>query len=181
LLGPALALDVTMESPSIAGIESKIYLIRNHKVLLDADLATLYGVETRILNQAVRRNIERFPVDFMFQLTEIEWDFLKSHFVTSKLGRGGKQKRPFAFTEYGVAMLSSVLNSEKAIKVNIEIMRTFGKIREVLESNRELAKRILELESRYDAQFAEVFQAIHELMSERSVPLKRIIGLGEQE
>jgi hypothetical protein len=167
-----------MQNPGIAGIESKIYLIRGLKVLLDSDLAFLYGVDTRVLNQAVRRNLERFPADFMFQLSEIEWSFLKSQFVTSKTGRGGKQKMPFVFTEYGVAMLSSVLKSERAIQVNISIMRTFGRLREILESNKELAKRLSELESRSDDQFKEVFQAIRELMSERSIPRKRIVGLG---
>jgi len=167
-----------MQNPGIAGIESKIYLIRGLKVLLDSDLAFLYGVDTRVLNQAVRRNLERFPADFMFQLSEIEWSFLKSQFVTSKTGRGGKQKLPFVFTEYGVAMLSSVLKSERAIQVNISIMRTFGRLREILESNKELAKRLSELESRSDDQFKEVFQAIRELMSERSIPRKRIVGLG---
>lgn len=166
-----------MQTPTVAGIETKIYLIRGHKVLIDFDIAALYGVETRTLNQAVRRNSERFPEDFMFQLTEIEEKFLRSQIVISKPGRGGRQYRPMAFTEYGVAMLSSVLRSDQAIQVNIAIMRTFGKIREVLESNKELARRLLELESRYDEQFRDVFQAIRELMSERAIPLKRIVGL----
>ena len=106
-----------MKTHWIAGIESNIYIIREQKVLLDSDLALLYGVETRALNQAVRKNIERFPPDFMFQLTENEWSFLKSHFVTSNTGRGGKQQLPLVFTEYGVAMLSSVLKSDQAIQV----------------------------------------------------------------
>ncbi len=117
----------------------------------------------------------------MFQLLETEWYFLKSQFVTSNEGRGGKQKLPLVFTEYGVAMLSSVLKSNQAIQVNIAIMRAFGRLRKVLESNQELAKRSLDLESRYDEQFSEVFRAIRELMSERSVPLKRIIGLGKKD
>lgn len=170
-----------MKNPAITSIESKIYLIRGHKVLLDSDLAVLYGVNTKVLNQSVRRNIQRFPEDFMFQLTEIEWDFLKSQFVTSKVGRGGKQKLPLVFAEFGVAMLSSVLKSDQAIQVNISIMRAFGKLREILESNKEFAKRLSELESRYDDQFAAVFRAIRELMSERSVPPKRIIGLGKED
>jgi hypothetical protein len=170
-----------MQNPTIVGIESKIYLIRGHKVLLDSDLALLYGVDTKVLNQAVRRNAERFPDDFMFQLIEIEWNFLKSQIVTSNAGRGGKQKLPLVFTEYGVAMLSSVLKSDRAIQVNISIMRAFGKLREILESNKEFAKRLSDLDSRYDEQFAEVFQAIRELMSERSVPTKRIIGLAKKD
>lgn len=179
-MGLNLADVMLMQNPRIAGVESKIYLIRDHKVLLDSDLAFLYGVETKVLNQAVRRNIERFPKDFMFQLIETEWECLKSQFVTSNISRGGKQKLPLVFTEYGVAMLSSVLKSDRAIQVNIAIMRAFGRLREVLESNQELAKRLLELESRYDDQFTEVFQAIRELMSERSVPPKRIIALGKK-
>lgn len=168
-----------MLNPSIAGIESKIYLIRGQKVLLDSDLALLYGVDTRVLNQAVRRNVERFPADFMFQLSDIEWNFLKSQFVTSKGGPGGKRKLPLVFTEYGVAMLSSVLKSDRAILVNISIMRAFGKLREILESNRGFAKRLDDLEARYDQKFADVFRAIRELMSERSVPPRRIVGLGK--
>jgi hypothetical protein len=137
--------------------------------------------DPRGLKQAVRRNKDRFPSDFMFQLSENEWDFLKSHFVTSNTGRGGKQKLPLVFTEYGVAMLSSVLKSERAIQVNISIMRTFGRLREILNSNKELSKRLLELESRYDEHFREVFRAIRDLMSERSVPLKRITGLSKKD
>lgn len=169
-----------MQNQTVAGIESKIYLIRGHKVLLDSDLAFLYGVETKVLNQAVRRNSDRFPEDFMFQLNKNEEEFLRSQFVTSKSGSGGRRYHTMVFTEFGVAMLSSVLRSDRAIQVNIAIMRALGRLREVLESNRELAKRLLELESRYDEQFKEVFQAIRELMSERSVPLKRIIGLGKK-
>jgi hypothetical protein len=166
--------------PSPTQVESKIYLIRGHKVMLDSDLALLYGVETKALNQSVRRNIERFPDDFMFQLTEVEWDSLKSQIVTSKTGRGGKQKHPLVFTEFGVAMLSSVLNSLQAIQVNIAIMRTFGRLRQVLEPNKDLAKRLSALEARCDHQFRSVFAALRELMSNHSVPRKRIIGLDKQ-
>jgi hypothetical protein len=161
-------------------VESQIYLIRGHKVMIDSDLALLYGVQTKALNQAVRRNIQRFPEDFMFQLTEIEWEFLKSQIVTSKQGPGGKQKLPLVFTEYGVSMLSSVLKSDQAIQVNISIMRAFGKLREILKSNKVLEKRLLELEERYNGQFKIVFDAIRELMSERSIPRKRIIGLSDK-
>ena len=158
-------------------IKSKIYLIRGHKVLLDRDLALLYGVDTKVLNQAVRRNIHRFPDDFMFQLTEIEDKLLKSQFVTSNIGRGGRRKLPLVFTEYGVAMLSSVLKSEQAIQVNIEIMRTFGRLREFLNSNKEVARKLALLESKYDRQFKAVFDAIREIVSQHAVPRKRIVGL----
>ena len=141
-----------MNPSSLVAVEAKIFLIRGHKVMLDSDLALLYGVQTKVLNQAVRRNVERFPSDFMFQLTEIEWDFLKSQFVTSNDGRGGKRKLPLVFTEFGVAMLSSVLNSDQAIQMNITIMRTFGRLRVVLESNTELANKMSILEKKYDGQ-----------------------------
>ena len=112
-------------------IENKIYIIRGNKVMLDHDLAKLYGVSTKRLNEQVRRNIKRFPGDFMFQLSQEEDDLLRSQFATSNAGRGGRRYFPFAFTEQGVAMLSSVLNSERAIAVNIQIMRAFAKIREI--------------------------------------------------
>lgn len=123
----------------VTKIEKMIYVIRGQKVMLDSDLADLYGVETKVLNQQVRRNLDRFPEDFMFQLTSEEYKSLKSQFVTSKLGRGGKQKQPFVFTENGLAMLSGVLNSQRAVNVNILIMRTFTKLRSFLamESNQE--------------------------------------------
>jgi hypothetical protein len=145
-------------------IERLILLIRGHKVMLDSDLAELYAVTTKRLNEQVRRNLSRFPEDFMFQLTESETHFLRSQFATSKVGRGGRRYLPYAFTEQGVAMLSSVLNSERAIKVNIEIMRAFVRLRQILASNKELAKKLDELEKKYDAQFRVVFEAIRELM-----------------
>jgi len=145
-------------------IERSILLIRGHKVMLGSDLAGLYGVTTKRLNEQVRRNLSRFPEDFMFQLTESETHLLRSQFATSKKGRGGRRYPPYAFTEQGVAMLSSVLNSERAIKVNIEIMRAFVRLRQILASNKELAKRLDELEQKYDAQFSIVFEAIRELM-----------------
>lgn len=147
--------------------------------MLDADLAELYGVSTRVLNQAVRRNIERFPSNFMFQVTDIEWNFLKSQTVTSKTGAGGKQKLPLVFTEFGVAMLSSVLHSHEAIQVNISIMRTFGKLRQLLESDKELKNILVELQAKYDSQFKMVFNALRELMVERSTPRKKITGLSD--
>ena len=113
-------------------IEKRIFLIHGQKVMLDSDLADLYGVETKVLIQAVKRNIQRFPADFMIQLDNQEVGILRSQFVTSKKGHGGRRYLPYVFTEYGVAMLSSVLNSERAILVNIEIMRTFGRLRHIL-------------------------------------------------
>jgi hypothetical protein len=126
----------------------------------DRDLARLYEVETKTLNRAVKRNLQRFPQDFMFQLTEDEADALRYQIGTSNKGRGGRRYLPFVFTEQGVAMLSSVLNSERAIRVNIEIMRAFVKLRQLLASNSELARRLDELESKYDKQFKIVFVAI---------------------
>src|SRR5215510_12528877 len=146
-------------------IEKAIYLIRGEKVMLDRDLALLYGVETKVLNRAVKRNLQRFPSDFMFQLTANEGDILRCQIGTSKKGRGGRRYFPYVFTEQGVAMLSTVLNSERAILVNIEIMRTFVKLRQMLASNAELSRRLDELESKYDRQFKLVFDAIRELMS----------------
>jgi hypothetical protein len=162
-------------------VETKIYLIRGHKVMIDADLASLYGVVTKALNQSVRRNIERFPDDFMFQLTEIEAENLRSQFVTSSLDYGGRRYLPLVFTEYGVAMLSSVLKSKQAIQVNIAIMRAFGRFRQLFESNKEVAGKISELENKYDRQFKVVFDAIRELMSNHAVPRKRVIGLSREQ
>ena len=132
--------------------------------MLSPDLAQLYGVPTKALNQAVRRNIDRFPEDFMFQLTRAEFDHLKSHFVTSSWG-GMRRALPYAFSEQGIAMLASVLRSSTAIKVNIEIIRTFVRLREMLASNAELARRLVELENKYDKQFKIVFDAIRQLMT----------------
>ncbi len=146
-------------------IEQKIYLIRGQKVMLDSDLAELYGVETFNLNKAVKRNIERFPSDFMFQVTKNEAESLIFQFGMSKTGsRGGRRFLPYAFTEQGIAMLSTVLKSKRAVQVNIAIMRAFVKLREMIASNKELAKRLDELEKKYDAQFRVVFDAIRELM-----------------
>ncbi len=126
-------------------IENKIYIIRNHKVMLDSDLANLYGIETKNLNKAVKRNLDRFPDDFMFQLTDKEWESLRFQIGTSKEGKGGRRFNPYAFTEQGVAMLSSVLNSRQAIAVNVQIMRTFVKLRELALSHAEMAKELQEL------------------------------------
>ena len=154
-------------------IDRSIYVIRGQKVMLSSDLAALYDVQTRALNQAVRRNLDRFPGDFMFQLTPREFRNLKSQFVTSSWG-GARRSRPYAFTEQGVAMLSSVLNSPRAVQVNIEIMRAFVRLRQVLASHADLARKLAALESKYDAQFRVVFDAIRELMTPLEPPRKRI-------
>lgn len=154
-------------------IERRILLIRGQKVMLDADLAELYDVETKMLNRAVRRNIERFPEDFMFQLTAQEDEGLRRQIGTSKM-RGGRRYRPLAFTEQGVAMLSSVLRSSRAVQVNIAIMRAFVRLREILTSHRDLARRLDEMESKYDVQFKVVFDAIRELMKPPEKPRRRI-------
>ena len=163
-------------------IERLIFLIRGHKVMLDSDLAELYGVTTKRLNEQVRRNLSRFPEDFLFQLTESETHLLRSQFATSKERRGGRRYLPYAFTEHGVAMLSSVLNSERAIKVNIEIMRTFVRLRRILASHADLARKLDALEKKYDAQFKIVFDAIRQLMAspEPEPPKKRIGFLVEE-
>jgi hypothetical protein len=142
-------------------IENCIYFLRGQRVLLDDDLAMLYGVETKILNQAVKRNSQRFPANFMFQLTTREFENLRSQFVTSRWG--GRRYSPNAFTEQGVAMLSSVLHSKRAIQVNIEIMRAFVRLRQMLASNTGLARKLAALEKKYDAQFRVVFDAIRAL------------------
>ncbi len=142
-------------------VEKRIYLIRRHKVMIDRDLAELYGVETRVLNQAVKRNIKRFPEDFMFALTRDEIMNLSQIVISSKIKHA---PNVFAFTEQGVAMLSCVLKSDRAVQVNIEIMRTFVKLRKMLSSNAQLARKLKALEKKYDEQFKVVFKAIYSLM-----------------
>jgi len=155
-------------------MESKILFLRGKKVMLDRDLAGLYGVETKMVNRAVKRNIERFPDDFMFQLTREEYTvLLRCQFGTLKRGQYSKYL-PYAFTENGVAMLSSVLNSDRAIQVNIQIMRTFTKIREMLATHKELKQKIEEMEKKYDYQFRVVFDAIKQLIEPPQKPRKRI-------
>jgi hypothetical protein len=154
-------------------IEAAIRRVRGQNVMLDSDLAVLYGVETKILNKAVRRNLERFPPDFMFQLTADEFSHLKSQFVISS-AHGGRRSRPYAFTEQGVAMLSGVLRSPRAIAVNVQIMRAFVELRRMLGSNVELARKLDALEQRYDTQFKAVFLAIRELMAPPKPPRRRI-------
>jgi hypothetical protein len=160
-------------------IAHSILLLRSQKVLLDADLAELYGVETKVLVQAVKRNLERFPDDFMFQLDAEEFAALRSQSVTSNTGRGGRRYAPYAFTEQGVAMLSSVLSSPQAIAVNIEIMRAFVRLREMLADNKELAAKLGELERKlkgHDQAIAGILDAIRQLMAPPPAPKKRPIG-----
>lgn len=180
-------------APKPENLAKLVYWVRGEKVLLDSDLADLYGVEARVLNQSVARNRTRFPDDFMFQLTAEEWTAMRSQIVTTSGGkgggppptamgatpvagltsqivmsntRGGRRTLPYAFTEQGVAMLSSVLRSQRAVEVNIAIMRTFVQLRRLMDSNRDLARRIEAMETRYDEQFSQVFDAIKQLISE---------------
>jgi hypothetical protein len=183
----------TPRTPAVGvkDISRVILVLRGHKVLLDAELAALYGVDTRVLLQAVKRNRERFPEDFMIELTAAEWAALRSQIVTLKRGRGQHRKYlPYAFTEQGVAMLSSVLKSDRAIAVNIQIMRAFVRMRELLISNRELAEKLDQLEARlekklasHDGAIAAILSAIRELMNP-TPPRRRGIGftadLGEK-
>ena len=156
----------------IERIANKIYLIRDKKVMLDRDLAELYGVETKVLKQAVRRNIERFPEDFIFELIKSEFKNLRSQIVTSSWG--GPRYSPMAFTEQGVAMLSSVLRSKRAVQVNIQIMRAFTQLRQMLSTHEDLKKKIESMEKKYDQQFQVVFEAIKQLIDEESKPKKKI-------
>jgi len=157
-------------------VERAILVLRGHRVLLDEDLATLYEVDVRALNQAVKRNLERFPGDFAFRLTADEAGSLRSQTVILDVGRRGQHRKypPLAFTEQGVAMLSSVLRSPRAVQVNIEIMRAFVRLREMLSADAELSRKLDALEKRYDAQFRVVFQAIRELMTPPATSRKRI-------
>ena len=157
----------------IRTIERVILKLRGHNVMLDADLAAMYRVETKDLVRAVRRNPERFPADFLFQLSRKEFEDLRRHFGTSR-SWGGRRYRPYAFTEQGVAMLSSVLRSPRAVRVNVEIMRAFVKLRRILESHAGLAKKLDELEKRYDTQFRVVFDAIRDLMAPAASKTRRI-------
>jgi len=163
-------------------IEQAIVVVRGQKVMLDADLARLYGVPVKALNQAVRRNEIRFPPDFMFRLSPEEAAILRSQNVTLESDRRGRHSKytPHAFTEQGVAMLSSVLRSTRAAQVNIEIMRAFVRLRRMLQSNDELTRKIAALEQRYDAQFRVVFDAIRKLMAPAS-PTKKRIGFRARE
>jgi hypothetical protein len=162
---------------SIQIIERRIYLIRGQKVMIDVDLAELYDVPTKRLNEQVRRNSKRFPQDFMFRLTEEEAENLRSQFATSRSGHGGRRTLPYAFTEQGVAMLSSVLNSERAIEVNITIMRAFVKLRQMLESNEELNRKfaaVIRKLSTHDKYFKVVFDELKKLTEQPTPPRKQI-------
>ena len=154
-------------------IERVILALRGHKIMLDADLASMYGVETKVLVRAVKRNEERFPSDFMFQLSQDEFENLRFHFGTSR-SWGGRRYLPYAFTEQGVAMLSSVLRSPRAVRVNIEIMRAFVRLRQMLQTNADLARKLAALEKKYDAQFKVVFDAIRALMAPPRAQRRRI-------
>ncbi len=157
-------------------IENRIFVIRGHKVMLDFHLAELYGVEAKMLKRAVRRNVDRFPHDFMFELTDEEYDILKSQFGTSSWG--GRRYPPYAFTEQGVAMLSSVLHSQRAVHVNIRIIRAFVKLREILSTHKELAFKLKQLETKvekHDEEIQAIFEAIRQLMALPEKP-KRPIG-----
>jgi hypothetical protein len=153
-------------------IEQTILIIRGHRIMLDTDIAELYGVETKAFNRAVTRNKERFPDDFMFRLTKNKYEDLRCHFGTSRWG--GRRYLPYAYTEQGLAMLSSVLRSKRAIQVNIAIMRAFVQLREMIGTNKGLARRLNELEKKYDSQFRVVFEAIRELMAEPAPKSRRI-------
>ena len=165
-----------LDIPNEKSLGALVYFVRGEKVFLDADLAMLYGVETSALNRAVKRNPDRFPADFMFQLSVQEWENLRCQIGISS-SHGGRRAMPYAFTEQGVAMLSSVLNATRAVQVNIAIMRTFVQLRRLMDSNRDLAKRIDALESRYDEQFSAVFDAIKQLITDdKRHTTKRPIG-----
>lgn len=156
-------------------IQSKIFLIRGQKVMLDRDLAELYGIETKALKRQVRRNLKRFPKDFMFELTEEETKNWRCQFGTSNLSdKMGLRYLPFAFTKHGVLMLSSVLGSEKAVEVNIQIMRTFVRLRQLMQTHKGLLEKIKRMESKYDHQFKVVFDALREIMAEEEKPKRKI-------
>ncbi len=180
-----MAGPLALKSENIAEL---VFFIRGEKVMLDADLAMLYGVEARALNQAVARNRRRFPTDFMFRVSHKEYNVLRSQFVTSAAGKKlkssqtvmssrkhrGRAYRPYAFTEQGVAMLSSVLRSPRAVEVNIAIMRTFVQLRRLMDTNRDIARKIEALEKKYDEKFAVVFAAIKQLIAPSSAAKKQI-------
>ena len=163
-----------MNKNSIAEIEQSIFIVRKQKVMLDHDLAKIYGVETKTLNRAVKRNLDRFPSDFMFQLTDAETEILRSQFGTLRVGRGGRRYLPYVFTEHGAWMLGNILNSTTAIEASLQVVRSFIRLREMVISHSELSKKLSELEKRYDSQFKVVFDAIEQLMAIPEIPPKKI-------
>jgi hypothetical protein len=166
----------TVEAPeasalvALQSIERLIYAVRGQRVMLDSDLARLYGVTTKRLNEQVRRNPDRFPVDFCFELTPEEWSILRSQNATSRAGWGGRSSLPHAFTEHGAIMAANVLNSPVAVQASVQVVRAFVRLREMVLSNLELARRLDELEKRYDGQFKVVFDALRQLMSPPPAP-----------
>jgi len=170
-----------MSITSLEQLEKFILTIRGQRVMLDSDLAKIYGVSTKHLNQQVKRNLERFPQDFMFQLTEIEEEYLRSQFVTSKPGRGGRRYLPYVFTEHGALMLANVLNSSTAVAASIQVVRAFIRLRQMMISHTELAQKLEALEKKYDSQFKVVFDALKQLMTLPPETPKRRIGFHSEE
>ncbi len=158
----------------IERIEQKIYVARGERVMLDSDLATIYGVTTKVFNQAVKRNLKRFPEDFMFQLTAEEDEHLRSQIATSNKTRGGRRYLPYVFTEHGAIMAANILSSERAVEASVQVVRAFVNLRRMLTSNAELAKKLESLEKKYDAQFKVVFEAIRQLMLPPTKPPRKI-------
>lgn len=166
-------IDMSKSTIKETPVEELVYLIRGEKVMLDSDLAMIYGVETKRLNEQVKRNTGRFPDDFMFQLTQKEWEALKSQNATSI--KGGRRTLPYVFTEHGAVMLASVLNTKQAIVASVQVVRVFVKLREILSTHKQLAQKLAELENKYDSQFKKVFAALRELMSTNKVTKDHLI------
>lgn len=171
-------MDKSLSRMPVERIEKAIYLIRGEKVILDSDLAKLYGVTTTRLNEQVRRNKSRFPEDFAFRLTKPEFVILISQIATSSSGHGGRRRPPLVFTEHGVIMAASVLNSATAVDVSVQVVRAFVRLREMMYSNAELARKLIEIETKYDAQFKVVFDAIRQLMTTPE-PKRKQIGFAK--
>jgi hypothetical protein len=172
-----LSMPVKRRATLASAVESRILLLRHQRVILDTDIADLYGVPVKVLNQQVKRNRERFPADFVFQLTAKEDEVLRSQFVTSKPARGGRRYAPYAFTEHGAIMAATVLNSERAVQMSVFVVRAFVRLREMLATNRKLAGKIDELENRldtHDSTIQDLIEAIKELMKPEDPPRKSI-------
>jgi ORF6N domain-containing protein len=172
-----LSMPVKRRTTLASAVESRILLLRHQRVILDTDIADLYGVPVKVLNQQVKRNRERFPADFVFRLTSKEDEVLRSQFVTSKQGRGGRRYAPYAFTEHGAIMAATVLNSERAVQMSVFVVRAFVRLREMLATNRKLAGKIDELENRldtHDSAIQDLIEAIKELMKPEDPPRKSI-------